>query len=136
MRKYHIKRIGITILLTFYFFMLTPIMQGEKPFSTSADYFALILAIIVGVFASLFIFDGRIKKEYEQDKVEKDERYLKNRAIFNFYFIVALGLVIPVVFAFMSISNMEQLSLIFLAKSFIFVSLAYTILLEIVKKKA
>ncbi|EFS04380.1 conserved hypothetical protein, partial [Listeria seeligeri FSL S4-171] len=51
-------------------------------------------------------------------------------------FIVALGLVIPVVFAFMSISDMEQLSLIFLAKSFIFVSLAYTILLEIVKKKA
>lgn len=116
--------------------MLTPIMQGEKPFSTSADYFALILAIIVGVLASLFIFDERIKKEYEQDKVEKDERYLKNRAIFNFYFIVALGLVIPVVFAFMSISDMEQLSLIFLAKSFIFVSLAYTILLEIVKKKA
>lgn len=116
--------------------MLTPIMQGEKPFSTSADYFALILAIIVGVLASLFIFDERIKKEYEQDKVEKDERYLNNRAIFNFYFIVALGLVIPVVFAFMSISDMEQLSLIFLAKSFIFVSLAYTILLEIVKKKA
>lgn len=84
MRKYHIKRIGIAILLTFYFFMLIPIMQGEKPFSTSADYFALILAIIVGVLASLFIFDERIKKEYEQDKVEKDERYLKNRAIFNF----------------------------------------------------
>ncbi|EFR88647.1 conserved hypothetical protein [Listeria marthii FSL S4-120] len=86
---------------------------------------------------SLTVFGSKntIKKQFEEDKVEKDERYLKNRNIFSYYFVISLGVFIPIILGFASIIDVKQLSLSNIATIFLIISIVYLVAIEVIRRK-
>ncbi|MBC1543053.1 hypothetical protein QJV14_05590 [Listeria cossartiae subsp. cayugensis] len=134
MKRYSIHRIISTLLLMVYVVSILSIMRGEKPFETT-NFLEFILIGIIVVSITVFGSKNTIKKQFEEDKVEKDERYLKNRNIFSYYFIILLGLLIPIILVFASIIGMKQLSLSNIATTFFIFSIVYMVAIEVIKRK-
>lgn len=134
MKRYSIHRIISTILLMVYVVSVLSIMKGEKPFETN-NFLEFILIGVIVVSITVFGSKDTIKKQFKEDKVEKDERYLKNRNIFSYYFIIFLGLSIPLVLVFASFSGMEQLSLSIIATIFFIIAIIYMVAIEVIKRK-
>ncbi|MBC2126765.1 hypothetical protein [Listeria marthii] len=134
MKRYSLHRIISTLLLMVYVVSILSIMRGEKPFETT-NFLEFILIGIIVVSITVFGSKNTIKKQFEEDKVEKDERYLKNRNIFSYYFIILLGLLIPIILVFASIIGMKQLSLSNIATTFFIISIVYMVAIEVIKRK-
>ncbi|MBC1671739.1 hypothetical protein HB950_05370 [Listeria welshimeri] len=134
MKRYSIHRIISTILLMVYVVSVLSIMKGEKPFETN-NFLEFILIGVIVVSITVFGSKDTIKKQFKEDKVEKDERYLKNRNIFSYYFIIFLGLSIPFVLVFASFSGMEQLSLSIIATIFFIIAIIYMVAIEVIKRR-
>lgn len=134
MKRYSIHRIISTILLMVYVVSVLSIMKGEKPFETN-NFLEFILIGVIVVSITVFGSKDTIKKQFKEDKVEKDERYLKNRNIFSYYFIIFLGLSIPLVLVFASFLGMEQLSLSIIATIFFIIAIIYMVAIEVIKRK-
>lgn len=134
MKRYSIHRIISTILLMVYVVSVLSIMKGEKPFETN-NFLEFILIGVIVVSITVFGSKDTIKKQFKEDKVEKDERYLKNRNIFSYYFIIFLGLSIPLVLVFASFLGMEQLSLSIIATIFFIIAIIYMVAIEVIKRR-
>ncbi|MBC1977489.1 2'-O-methyl transferase [Listeria marthii] len=134
MKKYTINRIIITLLLMIYVVSILAIIKGEKPFETTNFLEFMLIGVIV---VSLTVFGSKntIKKQFEEDKVEKDERYLKNRNIFSYYFVISLGVFIPIILGFASIIDVKQLSLSNIATIFLIISIVYLVAIEVIRRK-
>ncbi|MBF2516204.1 2'-O-methyl transferase [Listeria marthii] len=134
MKKYTINRIIITLLLMIYVVSILAIIKGEKPFETTNFSEFMLIGVIV---VSLTVFGSKntIKKQFEEDKVEKDERYLKNRNIFSYYFVISLGVFIPIILGFASIIDVKQLSLSNIATIFLIISIVYLVAIEVIRRK-
>ncbi|MCD2246528.1 2'-O-methyl transferase [Listeria marthii] len=134
MKKYTINRIISTLLLMIYVVSILAIIKGEKPFETT-NFLEFILIGVIVVSLTVFGSKNTIKKQFEEDKVEKDERYLKNRNIFSYYFVIFLGLFIPIILGFASIIGVKQLSLSNIATISLIISIVYMVAIEVIRRK-
>ncbi|MCD2252607.1 2'-O-methyl transferase [Listeria marthii] len=134
MKKYTINRIISTLLLMIYVVSILAIIKGEKPFETT-NFLEFILIGVIVVSLTVFGSKNTIKKQFEEDKVEKDERYLKNRNIFSYYFVISLGVFIPIILGFASIIGVKQLSLSNIATIFLIISIVYMVAIEVIRRK-
>ncbi|MBC2246396.1 2'-O-methyl transferase [Listeria seeligeri] len=134
MKRYNINRIIITILLMVYVVSILSIIKGEQPFE-STNFLEFVIIGIIVVSITVFASKDTLKKQFEEDKVEKDERYLKNRGAFSYYFIILLGLLIPIILGLASFIGMEQLSLSNVAVLFLIIGIVYMLAIEVIKRK-
>ncbi|MBC2254607.1 2'-O-methyl transferase [Listeria ivanovii] len=134
MKRYSINRIIITILLMVYVVSILSIIKGERPFE-STNFLEFVIIGIIVVSITVFASKDNLKKQFEEDKVEKDERYLKNRGVFSYYFIILLGLLIPIILGSASFIGMKQLSLSNVAVLFLIIGIVYMLAIEVIKRK-
>ncbi|PZF88058.1 2'-O-methyl transferase [Listeria ivanovii] len=134
MKRYSINRIIITILLMVYVVSILSIIKGEQPFE-STNFLEIVIIGIIVVSITVFASKDTLKKQFEEDKVEKDERYLKNRGVFSYYFIILLGLLIPIILGSASFIRMKQLSLSNVAVLFLIIGIVYMLAIEVIKRK-
>ncbi|EAC2372465.1 TPA_asm: 2'-O-methyl transferase, partial [Listeria monocytogenes] len=82
-----------------------------------------------------FLSEEKTKREYEKEKLEKDERYINNRKTFSYYLLIVLALTIPIVLIVLNLYGIEQISISSLTIIFLIFCFAYMIVLEIIRKK-
>ncbi|EHF3620102.1 2'-O-methyl transferase [Listeria innocua] len=135
MKRYIINR-GITVVATIiYMFPLLGIIKGEKIFGDIVTPIVMIITALIGTLTSMFLFENKSKREYEKDKLEKDERYVNNRKTFSYYALIVLALTIPIVLIVLNLYGIEQISISSLTIIFLIFCFAYMIALEIIRKK-
>lgn len=134
MKKYTMYRIIRTVIFLIYAAFILPIISGEKPFEQT-NIIGYILVTIIAVGFAAFFDRKKIEKQSREEMKERDERYIKNRNTFSYYFMIALGLVIPpVIVVLRSVGNIHiQISDI--ALLFLIVSFIYMISIEIIRRK-
>ncbi|EFI83090.1 hypothetical protein HMPREF0556_11775 [Listeria grayi DSM 20601] len=86
--------------------------------------------------ASFFRGQEKLRKQYEEEKVEKDERYIMIRNLFSHYFFFTIAWLISPVLAILSIYDVQQISLKSIAIVFSIGVVLYMVLIEVIKKKA
>ncbi|ECB9712406.1 2'-O-methyl transferase [Listeria monocytogenes] len=135
MKRYIINR-GIMVVATIiYMFPLLGIIKGEEIFGDIVTPIVMIIAALIGTLTSMFLFENKSKREYEKDKLEKDERYVNNRKTFSYYALIVLALTIPIVLIVLNLYGIEQISISSLTIIFLICCFAYMIALEIIRKK-
>ncbi|MBC1693582.1 2'-O-methyl transferase [Listeria welshimeri] len=135
MRQYKVKRVLTIIVACFYSFMLMRIVQGVNLFGDMVTVIVVVLAILIGSTGTLLLSKDKAQEEYVKDKLEKDERYINIRKTFSFYFIIVVAGIIPIILVLLNLNGIEQVSLSSLAIFLIAISLIYTIMLDIIRKK-
>lgn len=135
MKRYRISRLSTIFISMIYTGILLAIMKGMKPFQDLNPATYIVVFLIVG---SGFFFWGqeKLRKQYEEEKVEKDERYIMIRNLFSHYFFFTIAWLIPPVLAILSIYDMQQISLKSIAIVFSIGVVLYMVLIEVIKKKA
>lgn len=135
MKRYRISRLSTIFISMIYTGILLAIMKGMKPFQDLNPATYIVVFLIVG---SSFFFWGqeKLRKQYEEEKVEKDERYIMIRNLFSHYFFFTIAWLIPPVLAILSIYDMQQISLKSIAIVFSIGVVLYVVLIEVIKKKA
>ncbi|EAV9986588.1 2'-O-methyl transferase [Listeria monocytogenes] len=135
MKRYIINR-GITVVATIiYMYPLLGIIKGEKIFEDIVTPISMVIAALIGTLSFIFLFENKAKREYEKDKLEKDERYINNRKTFSYYALIVLALTIPIVLIALNIYGIEQISISSLTIIFLIFCFAYMLALEIIRKK-
>lgn len=134
MKKYTMYRIIRTVIFLIYAASILPIISGEKPYAQT-NIIGYILVTIIAVGFAAFFDRKKTEKQSREEMKERDERYIKNRNTFSYYFMIALGLVIPpVIVVLRSVGNIHiQISDI--ALLFLIVSFIYMISIEIIRRK-
>ncbi|MBC2006399.1 2'-O-methyl transferase [Listeria welshimeri] len=135
MRQYKVKRVLTIIVACLYSFMLMRIVQGVNLFGDMVMVIVVVLAILIGSTGTLLLSKDKAQEEYVKDKLEKDERYINIRKTFSFYFIIVVAGIIPIILVLLNLNGIEQVSLSSLAIFLIAISLIYTIMLDIIRKK-
>ncbi|MBC1361923.1 2'-O-methyl transferase [Listeria welshimeri] len=135
MRQYKVKRVLTIIVACLYSFMLMRIVQGVNLFGDMVTVIVVVLAILIGSTGTLLLSKDKAQEEYVKDKLEKDERYINIRKTFSFYFIIVVAGIIPIILVLLNLNGIEQVSLSSLAIFLIAISLIYTIMLGIIRKK-
>ncbi|MBC1368249.1 2'-O-methyl transferase [Listeria welshimeri] len=135
MRQYKVKRVLTIIVACLYSFMLMRIVQGVNLFGDMMTVIVVVLAILIGSTGTLLLSKDKAQEEYVKDKLEKDERYINIRKTFSFYFIIVVAGIIPIILVLLNLNGIEQVSLSSLAIFLIAISLIYTIMLDIIRKK-
>ncbi|MBF2444086.1 2'-O-methyl transferase [Listeria welshimeri] len=135
MRQYKVKRVLTIIVACLYSFMLMRIVQGVNLFGDMVTIIVVVLAILIGSTGTLLLSKDKAQEEYVKDKLEKDERYINIRKTFSFYFIIVVAGIIPIILVLLNLNGIEQVSLSSLAIFLIAISLIYTIMLDIIRKK-
>lgn len=135
MRQYKVKRVLTIIVACLYSFMLMRIVQGVNLFGDMVTVIVVVLAILIGSTGTLLLSKDKAQEEYVKDKLEKDERYINIRKTFSFYFIIVVAGIIPIILVLLNLNGVEQVSLSSLAIFLIAISLIYTIMLDIIRKK-
>ncbi|EAD2799478.1 2'-O-methyl transferase [Listeria monocytogenes] len=135
MKRYIINR-GITVVATIiYMYPLLGIIKGEKIFEDIVTPISMVIAALIGTLSFIFLFENKAKREYEQEKIEKDERYVNNRKTFSYYALIVLALTIPIVLIALNLYGIEQISISSLTIIFLIFCFAYMLALEIIRKK-
>ncbi|EAO7445439.1 2'-O-methyl transferase [Listeria monocytogenes] len=135
MKRYIINR-GITVVATIiYMYPLLGIIKGEKIFEDIVTPISMVIAALIGTLSFIFLFENKAKREYEQEKIEKDERYINNRKTFSYYALIVLALTIPIVLIALNLYGIEQISISSLTIIFLIFCFAYMLALEIIRKK-
>ncbi|EED2404577.1 2'-O-methyl transferase [Listeria monocytogenes] len=135
MKRYIINR-GITVVATIiYMYPLLGIIKGEKIFEDIVTPISMVIAALIGTLSFIFLFENKAKREYEKDKLEKDERYINNRKTFSYYALIVLALTIPIVLIVLNLYGIEQISISSLTIIFLIFCFAYMLALEIIRKK-
>ncbi len=96
----------------------------------------MVIAALIGTLSSVFLSEEKTKREYEKEKLEKDERYINNRKTFSYYLFIVLALTIPIVLIVLNLYGIEQISISSLTIIFLIFCFAYMIVLEIIRKKS
>lgn len=135
MRQYKVKRVLTIIVACLYSFMLMRIVQGVNLFGDMVTVIVVVLAILIGSTGTLLLSKDKAQEEYVKGKLEKDERYINIRKTFSFYFIIVVAGIIPIILVLLNLNGIEQVSLSSLAIFLIAISLIYTIMLDIIRKK-
>ncbi|EAG9261754.1 2'-O-methyl transferase [Listeria monocytogenes] len=135
MKRYIINR-GITVVATIiYMYPLLGIIKGEKIFEDIVTPISMVIVALIGTLSFIFLFENKSKREYEKDKLEKDERYINNRKTFSYYALIVLALTIPIVLIVLNLYGIEQISISSLTIIFLIFCFAYMLALEIIRKK-
>ncbi|EME1037372.1 2'-O-methyl transferase [Listeria monocytogenes] len=135
MKRYIINR-GITVVATIiYMYPLLRIIKGEKIFEDIVTPISMVIAALIGTLSFIFLFENKSKREYEKDKLEKDERYINNRKTFSYYALIVLALTIPIVLIALNLYGIEQISISSLTIIFLIFCFAYMLALEFIRKK-
>ncbi|EAD7213728.1 2'-O-methyl transferase [Listeria monocytogenes] len=135
MKRYIINR-GITVVATIiYMYPLLGIIKGEKIFEDIVTPISMVIAALIGTLSFIFLFENKAKREYEQEKIEKDERYVNNRKTFSYYALIVLALTIPIVLIALNLYGIEQISISSLTIIFLIFCFAYMLALEFIRKK-
>ncbi|EAG2315457.1 TPA_asm: 2'-O-methyl transferase [Listeria monocytogenes] len=135
MKRYIINR-GITVVATIiYMYPLLGIIKGEKIFEDIVTPISMVIAALIGTLSFIFLFENKSKREYEKDKLEKDERYINNRKTFSYYALIVLALTIPIVLIALNLYGIEQISISSLTIIFLIFCFAYMLALEFIRKK-
>ncbi|MCH3138987.1 2'-O-methyl transferase, partial [Listeria monocytogenes] len=71
----------------------------------------MVIAAVIGTLSSVFLSEEKTQREYEKEKLEKDERYINNRKTFSYYLFIVLALTIPIVLIVLNLYGIEQLSI-------------------------
>ncbi|HHQ0364823.1 TPA: 2'-O-methyl transferase [Listeria innocua] len=135
MKKYIINRSILTIVAVLYAMPLMTIINGESIWGRIDTVIIIIGFAIIGCLSSIFVFKDKAIREYEQEKIEKDERYINNRKTFSYYLLIALAMTIPIVLIILDLYGIEQISISSLTIIFLIISFVYMIALEIIRKK-
>lgn len=135
MKRYRISRLSTIFISMIYTGILLAIMKGMKPFQELNLATYIVVFLIVGS-SSLFWGQEKLRKQYEEEKVEKDERYILIRNLFSHYFFLTIALLIPPVLAIFAIYDVQQISLKSIAIVFSTGVVLYMLLMEVIKKKA
>ncbi|HBM3438169.1 TPA: 2'-O-methyl transferase [Listeria innocua] len=134
-KKYIINRSILTIVAVLYAMPLMTIINGESIWGRIDTVIIIIGFAIIGCLSSIFVFKDKAIREYEQEKIEKDERYINNRKTFSYYLLIALAMTIPIVLIILDLYGIEQISISSLTIIFLIISFVYMIALEIIRKK-
>ncbi|MBC1378596.1 2'-O-methyl transferase [Listeria innocua] len=134
-KKYIINRSILTIVAVLYAMPLMTIINGESIWGRINTVIIIIGFAIIGCLSSIFVFKDKAKREYEQEKIEKDERYINNRKTFSYYLLIALAMTIPIVLIILDLYGIEQISISSLTIIFLIISFVYMIALEFIRKK-
>ncbi|EAE9870289.1 2'-O-methyl transferase, partial [Listeria monocytogenes] len=110
-------------------------IKGEKIFGDIGTPIIMVIAALIGTLSSVFLSEEKTKREYEKEKLEKDERYINNRKTFSYYLFIVLALTIPIVLIVLNLYGIEQISISSLTIIFLIFCFAYMIVLEIIRKK-
>ncbi|EAD4807196.1 TPA: 2'-O-methyl transferase, partial [Listeria monocytogenes] len=110
-------------------------IKGEKIFGDIGTPIVMIIAALIGTLSSVFLSEEKTKREYEKEKLEKDERYINNRKTFSHYLLIVLALTIPIVLIVLNLNGIEQISISSLTIIFLIFCFSYMIVLEIIRKK-
>ncbi|EQC0676680.1 2'-O-methyl transferase [Listeria innocua] len=135
MKKNIINRSILTIVAVLYAMPLMTIINGESIWGRIDTVIIIIGFAIIGCLSSIFVFKDKAIREYEQEKIEKDERYINNRKTFSYYLLIALAMTIPIVLIILDLYGIEQISISSLTIIFLIISFVYMIALEIIRKK-
>lgn len=134
MKAYSMKRIVRTIIIIVYTFLLLSIIEDRKPFE-NISIVGAIIAILAGSLIGIFLFKERINKQYKEEKRERDERYVRNKNAFSYFFLLIIALLFPIFMGILSIQGIQQISIKHLALVFVMACLIYVSILGVIKKK-
>ncbi|CUK29669.1 2'-O-methyl transferase [Listeria monocytogenes] len=135
MKRYIINRGIMVAVVIIYMYPLLGIIKGKKIFGDIGTPIVMIIAALIGTLSSVFLSEEKTKREYEKEKLEKDERYINNRKTFSHYLLIVLALTIPIVLIVLNLNGIEQISISSLTIIFLIFCFAYMIVLEIIRKK-
>ncbi|MBC1390532.1 2'-O-methyl transferase [Listeria welshimeri] len=135
MRQYIINRGIMVAVVIVYMYPLLGIIKGEKIFGDIGTPIIMVIAALIGTLSSIFLFEDKAKREYEKEKLEKDERYINNRKTFSYYLLIVFALTIPIALIVLNLYGIEQISISSLTIIFLTFCFAYMIVLEIIRKK-
>ncbi|MBF2636243.1 2'-O-methyl transferase [Listeria welshimeri] len=135
MRQYIINRGIMVAVVIVYMYPLLGIIKGEKIFGDISTPIIMVIAALIGTLSSIFLFEDKAKREYEKEKLEKDERYINNRKTFSYYLLIVFALTIPIALIVLNLYGIEQISISSLTIIFLIFCFAYMIVLEIIRKK-
>ncbi|MBC2374558.1 2'-O-methyl transferase [Listeria welshimeri] len=135
MRQYIINRGIMVAVVIVYMYPLLGIIKGEKIFGDIATPIIMVIAALIGTLSSIFLFEDKAKREYEKEKLEKDERYINNRKTFSYYLLIVFALTIPIALIVLNLYGIEQISISSLTIIFLIFCFAYMIVLEFIRKK-
>ncbi|MHC5292050.1 2'-O-methyl transferase [Listeria welshimeri] len=135
MRQYIINRGIMVAVVIVYMYPLLGIIKGEKIFGDIGTPIIMVIAALIGTLSSIFLFEDKAKREYEKEKLEKDERYINNRKTFSCYLLIVFALTIPIALIVLNLYGIEQISISSLTIIFLIFCFAYMIVLEFIRKK-
>ncbi|MBF2484352.1 2'-O-methyl transferase [Listeria welshimeri] len=135
MRQYIINRGIMVAVVIVYMYPLLGIIKGEKIFEDIGTPIIMVIAALIGTLSSIFLFEDKAKREYEKEKLEKDERYINNRKTFSYYLLIVFALTIPIALIVLNLYGIEQISISSLTIIFLIFCFAYMIVLEFIRKK-
>ncbi|MBC1348086.1 2'-O-methyl transferase [Listeria welshimeri] len=135
MRQYIINRGIMVAVVIVYMYPLLGIIKGEKIFGDIGTPIIMVIAALIGTLSSIFLFEDKAKREYEKEKLEKDERYINNRKTFSYYLLIVFALTIPIALIVLNLYGIEQISISSLTIIFLIFCFAYMIVLEFIRKK-
>ncbi|MBC1623235.1 2'-O-methyl transferase [Listeria welshimeri] len=135
MRQYIINRGIMVAVVIVYMYPLLGIIKGEKIFGDIGTPIIMVIAALIGTLSSIFLFEDKAKREYEKEKLEKDERYINNRKTFSYCLLIIFALTIPIALIVLNLYGIEQISISSLTIIFLIFCFAYMIVLEFIRKK-
>ncbi|MBC1465686.1 2'-O-methyl transferase [Listeria welshimeri] len=135
MRQYIINRGIMVAVVIVYMYPLLGIIKGEKIFGDIGTPIIMVIAALIGTLSSIFLFEDKAKREYEKEKLEKDERYINNRKTFSYYLLIVFALTIPIALIVLNLYGIKQISISSLTIIFLIFCFAYMIVLEFIRKK-
>ncbi|MBC1398033.1 hypothetical protein [Listeria fleischmannii] len=133
MRKY-IVHISYALLAIPYSLLLGYIISGQ-PFTKTilSDSFYSLIGIFIGVLIGSALAIPDIKKRLERNEV--DERYIKKRGQFSFYFLVSLFVLIPLLLFFFNLNGAFEIHTRAIAKCVFILIIIYSAGLYFMKKR-
>ncbi|MBC1763184.1 2'-O-methyl transferase [Listeria welshimeri] len=135
MRQYIINRGIMVAVVIVYMYPLLGIIKGKKIFGDIGTPIIMVIAALIGTLSSIFLFEDKAKREYEKEKLEKDERYINNRKTFSYYLLIVFALTIPIALIVLNLYGIKQISISSLTIIFLIFCFAYMIVLEFIRKK-
>lgn len=135
MRQYIINRGIMVAVVIVYMYPLLGIIKGEKIFGDIGTPIIMVIAALIGTLSSIFLFEDKAKREYEKEKLEKDERCINNRKTFSYYLLIVFALTIPIALIVLNLYGIKQISISSLTIIFLIFCFAYMIVLEFIRKK-
>ncbi|EIA19397.1 hypothetical protein [Listeria fleischmannii] len=133
MRKY-IVHISFYLLALVYGTLLGLVISGSPLTKSSlSDQFTYLIGGLVGALIGLSLVLPDIKKRLERNEV--DERYIKKRGQFSFYFLVSLFVLIPLLLFFFNLNGAFEIHTRAIAKCVFILIIIYSAGLYFMKKR-